>query len=205
MFFVISISGGSSSPYSSPNVYHQGGERRKAKDDKDDKKKPKVLVDQHLPVILGNTPHYDPLHQEHVEQLHHTAQLLPPIVHNPQIIHKDPKDYDKGKFKPNKPVQGTLVHTGEVAYDPHFTPVHEVYRPKNLNSHSEEQIWVPHYSSHNQGLQAFQDNQHGQVVAYTPEQHIVDSHYQGEGFYNHGQGLPLGDVGYGGHGYGGTL
>ena len=118
-----------------------------------------------------------------------------------------------GKFKPNKPVSGTLVHTGEVAYDPHHTPVHEVYRPKYMNNHNEEQIWVPHMASHNQGLQAFEDNQHGQVVAYTPEQHIEDSHHPvGEGYYNHGQGHgynyenhhPLDNVGYGGHNYGGS-
>ena len=177
---------GGSSPYAAPaTAYHQGGERRKAKDDKDkDKKKPKVLVDYHL--HGHDAHHFDPHHHSHVDELHHTPHLVPPPLPHHELIHKEAKDYDKAKFKPNKPVHGTLVHTGEMAYDPHHTPVHEVYRPKDLNNHNEEQIWVPHYSSHNQGLQTFEDNQHGQVVAFTPDQHIDDLHHQGDGFYNHG-------------------
>ena len=59
------------------------------------------MVDGHHPVMLGNDHHYDPHHQEHVEQLHHTAQLLP-IIHHSEQIHKDPKDYDKGELNCSK-------------------------------------------------------------------------------------------------------
>ncbi|XP_066926313.1 uncharacterized protein [Clytia hemisphaerica] len=144
---------------------HIEGAKRK-KDDKEDKK-PKVIVYNNHPYGGGFHQGAQPHPEAHVEGLHH-PQLLP---YHPEL---DGDKVEHGKYNPNQPVQGTLVHTGQMAYDPHHTAVHEVYRPKNLNNQNEEQIWVPHFSNHNEGLNTFEDNQHGQIVSVTPDQHPQD-------------------------------
>jgi len=176
-------------------TYKSYEEEQEKRDKKKPDKKPKVKVihiDHH-----GDEHHVEDVHGEedghhgdaHIDLLHE-PHLLP---HHPEIDgkkfekDKDHKNHKASEYDPHKPMLGTLVHTGHQAYDPHHTPIHEVYRPSKLNSHSDEQIWIPHDSNN---LHTFEDNQHGQVVAMLDGHHADESHhglagYHGNEGYHH--------------------